>query len=349
MRILDERDLAILHAAQNRAAIFGRDDLQAVEVTGRDRIKYLQAMLTQDIAALPEGGVAPACLCDAQGKILAVLSVVREAERLVLWTDFAKAEFLRAHLDRYVIMDEVELALLPEFAAVTLVGPADSPVFATLRMPAAPAERLTDAGLPGLHAQTWLSAPVDAARGDLPLGGQALVERWFVLPRQEVPALVAQLTAAGAEIGCHAVQDALRTLAGVPLLGRDIEDGSLPIEVGLRDTVSYRKGCYVGQEAIAIMTYRGQLRRHLCWVTVEEGDPQPGWQLRTEEGKRAGKMGSAVRLGGDRAVGLATIQRKVYVPGGLLLAQDEATGAEARVRVLATTKPDVFPANERAA
>ena len=58
-------------------------------------------------------------------------------------------------------------------------------------------------------------------------------------------------------------------------------------------------------------------------------------------------MGTAVQMAANRTLGLATIARKVYVPGGVLLAQDEATGEQARVRVLATTKPDVFPANER--
>lgn len=341
MRLLTDLDFAVLQAAQNRAAIFGRDDLQAIELTGKDRVKYLQAMLTQDVAAMPVDAVLPACLCDAQGKILAMLTVVREVDRMWLWTDFANGEFVRNHLDRYVIMDEVELTLQPELAAVTLVGPATAQISADLALPESEPGAVT--ALPDASGHTWLAVSESA-----PLGGIALPERWFTLPRQDVAQLVARLTDAGATIGCHAAQDALRILGGVPL-ARDLEEGSLPIEVGLRGAVSFRKGCYVGQEAIAMMTYRGQLRRHLCWVSVEEGDPQPGWQLRTEEGKRAGKMGTAVRLAQNRSVGLATIARRVYVPGGVLLAQDEATGEQARVRVLATTKPDVFPASERAA
>jgi folate-binding protein YgfZ len=344
MRILTERDLAVLNAAQHHAAIFGRDDLQAIEVTGKDRVKYLQAMLTQDVAAMPEGSVLPACLCDAQGKILAILTLVREAERIWLWTELANAEFLRNHLDRYVIMDDVELTLQPELAAVALIGPDVPRIAQALGLPDAVAGAALPARLADVEALTWL-APEPMRL----MGGEPLPTRWLQLPREQLPALVALLTGAGATIGCHAAYDALRLLDGVPTLKLDIEDGSLPIEVGLKDAVSFRKGCYVGQEAIAMMTYRGQLRRHMCWVSVEAGDPQPGWQLRNEDGKRAGKMGSAVQMAENHAIGLATIARKVYVPGGVLLAQDEATGEQARLRVLATTKPDVFPANERAA
>ncbi len=342
MRTLTERDLDVLHAAEERAAIFARDDLQAIEVTGKDRVKYLQAMLTQDVTGLAENGVTRACLCDAQGKILAILTLVKEATRIWLWTAVGNAEFLRNHLDRYVIMDEVELELRPNLAAVTLVGPDAPQIAELLQLPTPEPGLVADTEL--AHARTWLTTT-----GDHQPHRQPLPERWFVLEREDMPDLVAQLTTAGAHIGCQAAQDALRILAGVPELARDIEDGSLPLEVGLRGTISYRKGCYVGQEAIAMMTYRGQLRRHLCWVTVEEGLPQPGWQLRTEDGKRAGKMGSAVRIDANRTLGLATIARKVYVPGGVLLAQDEATGEQARVRVVTTTLADVFPANERGA
>lgn len=341
MRILNERDLTALHAAEQRAAIFGRDDLQAIAVIGKDRVKYLQAMLTQDITGLAENGVTTACLCDAQGKIIAVMTLLKEAEQIWLWCDFGHAEKLRDHLDRYVIMDDVELELQPQWAAVTLVGPQAAHIAAVLELPTPPSGERAEFTLAAIRGRTWLTTT-----GDHQPGGQTLPERWFMLPREEVAALVDALTHAGAAIGCHGAQDALRILAGLPLVGRDIEDGSLPLEVGLRDTVSYRKGCYVGQEAIAMMTYRGQLRRHMCWVAIEDGEPQPGWQLRTADGKRAGKMGTAVQIDAKRALGLATIARKVYVPGAVLLAQDEATGAQAHVRVLATTKPDVFPASK---
>lgn len=350
IRHLLDRDRDALTHALRDAAIFGRDDLTAIRVTGKDREKYLHNMLTQDVTGLDVGSVRPACLCDAQGKILGLMTLIKEQDQLWLWTQTTRAEDLRDRLDRYVIMDECELILEPDLAAVTVVGPQVAALDVALGLRQS-ADALT-VTVRDLTAQTWLTQT-----GDCRPGHAQVAERWFVVDRGSVPALVEVLQAQGAHIGCHAAVEALRILSGQPLLGADIEDGSLPIEVGLRPSVSYRKGCYVGQEAIAMMTYRGQLRRHLAWVEVVEGAPLPGWQLRTLDGKRAGKMGSALDLGpsviarAGLTLGLATIQRKCFEPGAELLAKDDAdeTGASvARVRIVATTTPDVFAAAEAA-
>lgn len=348
MRILTDRDALALHHALHDVALFGRDDLQAILVTGQDRLKYLQAMLTQDVQGLEDFQVVPACLCDAQGKILSLMTLVKEPDRLWLWTEYQHAEALRDRLERYVIMNDAELVLQPDLAAMTLVGPQVPELTQKLGLPEPPPGKAMSATLAGISVQTWQTQTGNAQAEQVP-------ERWLILPRADMPAVVDALVHAGAAIGCHAAVDALRILAGQPLLGKDVEDGTLPIEAGLQATVSYRKGCYVGQEAIAMMTYRGQLRRHLTWLEILEGSPQPGWQLRTPEGKRAGKMGSAVQLAdatnGWKALGLGTVQRKCFQAGAELIASDESAESGenvARVRILATTTPGVFATPEAA-
>ena len=171
------------------------------------------------------------------------------------------------------------------------------------------------------------------------------------LARADIGSVVGTLTSLGARIGCHAAADTLRILAGRPLLGTDVDDASLPLEAGLAAAVNYRKGCYLGQEAIAMMTYRGQMRRHLCWVSAAPETPAlgpglvpmagAGWALRTADGKRAGRMGSAVILRDGQSVGLAMVQRKAFAPNVELWATAD-DGSQARVRVLGTTAPGVF-------
>ena len=338
-------DRAALDHALHDAAVVMRTDLRAIRVTGKDRAKYLHNMLTQDVTGLADGAVVPACLCDAQGKMLAVMTLHKEPTQIWLWTDVRHAEGLRDRLDRYVIMDECELTLEPERVAVTLTGPRTATIDETLGLP--PGDLAVDATLAGSPVTTWRTLAGDARPGQAPVA-----ERWLIVDQAHVDAVVTTLTAQGARPGTLGAVDALRILAGTPALGRDVEDGSLPIEVGLRAAVNYRKGCYVGQEAIAMMTYRGQLRRHLAWVDVLEGAPLPGWQLRTLDGKRAGKMGSAVDLGDGHVLGLATVQRKTFAAGVELVAEPDAAeatnnqGRPARVRVVATTTPDVFAAPE---
>jgi tRNA-modifying protein YgfZ len=140
-----------------------------------------------------------------------------------------------------------------------------------------------------------------------------------------------------------AVLDALRVQAGVPLLGQDIDDGSTPLEVGLWDSVSWSKGCYLGQEAIAMMAYRGKLRRHLCWVEpTTDALPSTGQLLRTEQGKRAGVVGTGFRADG-RALGLAMIQRRAYERGAIVFAQTATDPIP--LRVIGTTIADAFEAD----
>jgi folate-binding Fe-S cluster repair protein YgfZ len=123
VRILSAADQRALDAALQHVALFGRDDLLPVLVTGQDRAKFLHNMLTQEVKALEPGRVLPAVLCDAQGGMIAVVSMVVQSERIVLWTDRARAQDLAEALDKYVIMDEVELAVDEDLALVGLVGP----------------------------------------------------------------------------------------------------------------------------------------------------------------------------------------------------------------------------------
>lgn len=140
-----------------------------------------------------------------------------------------------------------------------------------------------------------------------------------------------------------AVLRALRVQAGVPTLGADVDDGSTPLELGLWDVVNWKKGCYVGQEAIAMMAYRGKLRRHLCWARGTTAQlPSVGQQLRTPEGRRAGvvRMGYAA---GDEVLGLVMVQRRAYTAGATLFANDDGDGAP--LQIVETTIENAFDAD----
>lgn len=343
MRLLSARDADLVEAARTRCLLLGRDDWVAVVARGRDQRKFLHAMLTQDVKGLDTGSVRPTCLCDAQGAMIAVAWQVLLGDQTLLWTERSTAEALREGLDRFVIMDDVELVIDEDLALVQLLGPQ---VDATA----------TAAGWP--HPGDKAVAHEDGGgwQWSRPWGGaegspfsEPLPSRWFSIPRTRLGDVVDRLVAAGAEIGSHAATDTLRIACGWPQLGgRDIDDGSLPLEAGLKPTIDYRKGCYLGQEAIAMMTYRGQIRRHLCWVERSgELGAGCGWTLRTSEGKRAGRMGTSVQWPDGRWLGLAMVQRKAYARGGLLTASDDS-GNSATIRILGTTVAGVLDSQEGA-
>lgn len=334
MRTLSERDQAIWQASLSGAVLFGRDDLVAVVARGPDRLKFLHAMVTQDVKGLPEGGVAPTCLCDAQGAMVAVCELLLRADAAVLWTQRQSAAQLHEGLDKFIIMDDVELTIDDDWALVELLGP-NAPQLAERAGLAWPqAGHSAVQAFAGGEVTLWSGLAGGAAGSPL---GEALPALYLMMPRDQQGEVAQALLQAGASIGSHAAREVLRVAGGQPLLAKDIADGSLPLEVGLKGAVSFRKGCYVGQEAIAMMTYRGQIRRHLCWVSGPADPPLPeaGWALKTSEGKRAGRLGTCILIG-QTWYGLAMIARKAYAAGAALQAVGD-DGATAALQLLGTT------------
>jgi folate-binding protein YgfZ len=313
---LSEADQRVLNAALQGAVVFGRDDRALLWVRGRDRLKFLHNMLTQKVRDLPEGAVRSALLCTAEGAITAEMTLVVLPDAVALWTDRARLAQLEAGLDRYIIMDDVELATDDDAALVQLCGPRATAVAGLIDEPTDLAIAVTEP-VPGWR---W--------RDD---SGAV----WWHIRRDDLARWVPSVLQAGATVGCQAAVEALRVAAGQPKLGVDIDDGSLPHEAGLGAAVYFAKGCFLGQEAMVMMRDRGQLRRHLCWVEPVEGVADTGWTLRTSEGKRAGRMGSMV-VRQDGALGLAMVQRKAFAPGAVLTATSDS-GDTATVRVRDTT------------
>ncbi len=346
VRVIAARDEALVQHVRQGAALFGRDDLLAVTAKGKDFKKFLHAMLTQDVKGLPDGSLRTTCLCDPQGAVLTTAIQFVGANSATLWTERGLAETLRETLDRYVIMDEVDLAVDEDLALVQLIGTEAAEVASQLGL------ALPELGL--WHTQQVQAIPVIVGRGvaggalGSPLG-QALPCLFLQMARDHLGDVAGAFLEAGTKAGSHAAFEVLRIASGWPSIGAgDVDPGSLPLEIGLKTAVDYRKGCYMGQEAIAMMTYRGQIRRHLCWVEGE-GQPTAGWTLRDTAGKRAGKMGSAVLLPGGRLLGLASVQRKAYAPGAVLTAASEDGASTAQVRVVTTTVPGVLAAEGTAA
>ncbi|MSP92568.1 MAG: hypothetical protein EXR79_12330 [Myxococcales bacterium] len=351
MRHLDAFVVRQLDAAQSAALLLGRDDRVALVASGPDRVKFLHAMLTQSVRDLSAGMVRPALLCDAQGAMQARIELVGRPDDVVLWVDRADAAQALAFLDRFVVMDDVGFALDENLALVDVVGPAASAVAARagLQLGTAPPELATPE-LATQHAAGLAWRATTGGRPGAPHGAGLAVVR-IQLPRESLGDLAGALLAAGALAGSHAAAEVLRIGAGLPRLGLDVEAGTLPQEAGLGESLHFLKGCYLGQEAVAMLTYRGQLRRHLCWVEVLGGDPQPGWELRTPAGKRAGRMGTAWVQPDGRSLGLATVARKAFEPGLELQARsgDATSDASARVRVVAPTVAGALNAPSAAA
>lgn len=330
-RRLAPRDEVALGAATDRTALFGRDDLRCVAVEGKHRLRFLHALLTQDIEGMGDGQVRPSVMCDAQGRIGAVAELLRLPDRVLMWVDRRRAQALVDALNGYKVAERVQIGLDEEHAALELIGPGCAQVLGAIGLTPAPPGAVMPLALAGTRGWLW-SAHTGGAPG-APHGPGVPAVRMAVAD-EAVGELATRLREAGAEIGCHAAREVLRIRAGQPLPGLDLDDGSLPIEAGLQGAVSLSKGCYLGQEAIGTMVWRGRIRRHLCWVQTEGADAlAEGMVLRDPRGKRAGTLASGYVDGKGQGLGLAMVSRRSYAPGALL----HPEGGGAALTVVSTT------------
>ncbi|HEY2030200.1 MAG TPA: hypothetical protein VGH20_13430 [Myxococcales bacterium] len=120
--------------------------------------------------------------------------------------------------------------------------------------------------------------------------------------------------------------EAFRIGLGIPVFGKDLDEETTPIEAGLDRMISFGKGCYVGQEVVAMATFRGRVAWNLVRLEVEGDAPAPGTRLDAQRGAK-GRVTSSTRIG-SRSVLLGYVHKEAIVPGSEVPLED---GRVARV------------------
>lgn len=281
----------------------------SLRVTGPDRVDFVQGQMTGDLRGAPTPGLVAACFLNVRGQIEHFARAYRRADDVYLHLDEGQAPALAARLRRYIIFDQVEVADLSETLATVHVWDAsalsgwqpDGPEAQTFDLGGGTvlAGRVNRTGTPGVDLH-YLARHADAVLAEL--GGER--------PLADL--------------------DAARIAAGIPDVARDGFTGTLLQEIGLDlggplPAISYRKGCYVGQEIMARLEARGNARYHLA-ALVGEGLPERAEV--TAGGKVAGQAG--LNAGGASLARL----RKELADGAVV----EVGGVSARVRLLAPAR-----------
>ncbi|TMK57680.1 MAG: folate-binding protein YgfZ [Actinobacteria bacterium] len=264
-------------------------------VSGSEAAEYLQGQLTQDVEAVEPGAWVYAALLDRKGHMQADLRVLRPSEGSELWLDLEPAGFeaARRHLQMYKIGREVEVSdASDEYVLLSLIGPR-----ATEIARAVEATRLrTDGGV------------------DL------------IVPAADRDRVHATLTGAGAVEVSPEAAEILRIEAGQPRFGAEMGTETMPAEAGIvEQTVSFTKGCYIGQETVARLHYKGKPNRHLRGLRLS-APAQGGEVLRLGE-KEVGTVGSAAVSPAFGPIGLAILRREAE-PGTTLAVGEDGVTAE---------------------
>jgi len=288
---------------------------------GADRQRFLNGQVTCDVKVLAPGEGAYGFFTSHQGKILADVAVLILEDRLWLELPPGRAEEIAAHLRKYVIVDRVEVLPLDDYRVLTLAGPRAAEVLHNLA-PDLP-------GPPELPEHPWSHSPFAELGGGVRLVRQAGlgVIAWSLwTPAELTEELTTRLLAVPGvrPVGPRALE-LVRTEAGIPLYGRDFGGDNFPQESGLEEqAVSYTKGCYLGQEVVARIHYRGGVHKGLAGLVFPAGLPPAGAKLLLEE-KEVGTVTTAVEspaLG--RVIGLAILNHRAAEPGTRLTVVPEA-------------------------
>ena len=291
-----------------------------LEITGEDRQRFLHGFVTCEVKGLPVGGAVPGFLTNAQGRVLADFTLVVLADRLWLELPPGRSEAIRAHLEKYVLADRVALRSLAATSLFELVGPGVEAALTLLGLPTPERGQARSGKFAGAAVEV-------VARG---LGRLPAAALW--VPEAVAAALAAALFDSGAsDLGPRAVgfsaRDAVRVEEGVAAWGEDFGEENFPQENGREDAISYTKGCFLGQEIVARLHYRGQVARLLRGLRAEGAAVPAIGSPVLAEGREAGRLTSAVAspaLGGA-AIGLALLQRRACEPGTrIVLASGEA-------------------------
>jgi tRNA-modifying protein YgfZ len=297
-------------ALLDAAGVYPRTDRGRLLLTGEDRRSYLQGLLSNDIAALTPGTGCYATLLTAQGRMISDMRVFELGEAVLLDLEAGVTEAVRAHLDMFVITEDVAIQdVTATTAQVGLYGPLASGILASAR-----AE-----GLVIMH---------ELPSSDIGVDGFDLI-----VPSAESSSLVDALTAAGALLVDREAVDVTRIEAGIPRFLVDMDSTTIPLEAGIEDrAISLTKGCYVGQEVIIRVLHRGggRVAKKLVGIALDDS-AQPG-DVVLKDAREIGRLTSAVdspALG--KRLALAYVHRDFVAPGTALTVKTAAGESPAAV------------------
>lgn len=284
--------------ALTKRSAFAPVERTRIAMAGKDRFSFLQRFCTNEIGKLESQGRCEAFITSVQGKTLGHVMIYPEANRLILDTSPGQAEKLIKHLDRYTLRDDVQFEDLTGESSVFLITQP--------KLPPGSGSGLDfgDQTLP-LFPCDWVPRNPDFQN-----------PAFFVTCP---PALAASLEQRLGEGGVNAsrVVEACRIEAGFPLYGQDITDDNLPQEVDRNDqAISFRKGCYLGQETVARIDALGHVNKLLRGLVFDAAEvPAIGTPL-LDGDKQVGAVTSAAfspRF--ERAIGLGYVRRQQSAPG----------------------------------
>ena len=311
-------------SANQTVALEDKNYRSHLKFTGPDRVRYLNAILTNNIKDLAAGQGTIALLLNPQGHILAEMEVYAFTDHHLCVSYAMIREQLTQWMDKYIIMDDVALAdETARWGTLALEGP--KAVAVVKELTGVDLQRLNELSIvevrlfPSKASQPPLSelacrmvkrSPGGVAGADFVVQGEQLQTLWQML-------LEAARRHGGGPAGYTALSGQ-RLAQGVPWFGYDFGEKQIPHEAGLENShISYTKGCYTGQEIVERVRSRGHVnRRRVSLLFSGDAVPEPGIALTDDDGKEVGSVTRAARVWDPpRIIGMGYVRKEAEAQG----------------------------------
>ncbi len=301
-------------ALREEAGMLERGERRLLACRGPDAATYVHDQLTNDVESLEPGHGCYAALLDRKAHMQADLRVLRiAADELLLDTEQAGRDALGVHLGTYRVGRDVDFENLAEgHTVLSVIGPAAAS--ATGVGPLAPEYAHREVAIGGAGAR--------AVATDVGID--------LICAREDLEAIEATLEDAGVVRVDPAAAEIVRVESGRPRFGLDMTTATIPQEAGINErAVNFDKGCYIGQETVARLHYRGKPNRHLRGLRLS-GQVEPGAVVRLGD-RELGTVGTAVLSPAHGPIALAILRREAE-PGSTV--EIDANGATVEAGVV---------------
>jgi folate-binding protein YgfZ len=319
---------------EGRGGLIDLSSRGRIRVSGSEAVMFLNGLITNDMKTLAENHWMPAAFPNVQGRLIAAVRVVRlrddqtgreSSPTFLLETEANSHARVLKTIERFTLAGDFRVSdVTEETVQLTVQGKEALDIVSGVVGSA-----VNEIPRDGLAEIEWRGETVLVVRGT------HTAENGFdlILSKAKAPQLWERLVEAGARAVGSSAMETLRIEAGIARYGRDMDETNVITETNLDPAVSYTKGCYIGQEIIARIKYRGHVAKKLSGLVFEGEQPvEPGATIKSAAGKDVGRITSVAHSPTmNRTVALGYVRYEHVAPGTSVRVAIGAAETEATV------------------
>ncbi len=315
-------------AVRNSLGIVDLSHRGKLRLSGKEHIKFLQGMVTNDINKLEQGKSLYAALLTIKGKMISDMMVYRESESLLLDLEPGLNEKVRELLVKYRLSYKANIEdITDSLCLLSIHGPGSKRLL----------QKTFDEEIPQLNEYNFLTRQINGSQTIIARVNRTGAEGYDIfVPADRVKTVWETFTEDGKELWLKPVgldaMEILRIEAAIPRYGADMDENTIPLEAGLERAISYEKGCYVGQEVVARIKWRGHVNWCLVGFEIEGEDlPKKSDKIIQNESEIGYITSSAFSPALKKIIALGYIRREFREPETKVLVKINGMNKSAEV------------------